>query len=365
MKKVLISVVIVAAVGLWFSFSGQRKTVRETPAAALSVHAVDAKAERLPFVYGTVGTVTALQKVVVQPQISGKLTKILFKEGDFVKKGDVIAEIDDAEPAAELSRVQANLTAVQARLREAEKNLKRLETLKQSGFASQKNWDEQTSLCVQLRAAVESGKAQVETARINKGYTKITAPISGRAGFKAADAGNIVSPATTIATIVQTDPVSVVFSLPQSLFSELENNENAVVEVKDGLSGAFWGQGKIAAVDNAFNPQSGTVRVRAVLDNKGEKMRDGQSAAIDFIYGENTENVVLPNKAVRPGLNGEFVFKIENGKAVVVPVQTGYRDAARTVVLSGVRTGDLIVADNFSRLKSGTPIEIAAAGGEQ
>lgn len=366
MKKSLILIfVFAAAAGFRFAPSVRRDAAGKTPDPVLSVRAVAAAAEKLPFAYGTIGTATALQKVVVQPQISGKLTAVLFKEGDFVKKGDLIAEIDDAEAAAELSRAEAELASANAALREAEKNLKRLALLKKSGYASQKSWDAQTSLCDRLRAAVQSAEAQTEAARINMGYTKIAAPVSGRAGFKNVDAGNVVTPAASIATIVQTNPMSVVFSLPQRVFSKLENSEKAVVEVKDGLSGAFYGRGKITAADNAFDPQNGTVKLRAVLDNRDEKMRDGQSVAVNLIYGENTENVVLPNKAVRPGLNGEFVFKIADGKIAVVPVQTGYRNETRAVVLSGVRKGDLIATDNFSRLKNGTPVEIAKEGDER
>ena len=227
MKKTLIFIFVAAVCGLYrmLCVKQDEPQVQNTP---LSVHVIAAAPAKVPFAYGTVGTTDALQKIDVRPQISGKLTEILFKEGGLVKKGDLIAKIDDAESKATIVRADAELAANQAKLREAEKNLKRLAQLKKSGFASQKSWETQKSLCAQLRAAVKSGKAQAEIARVNDGYTRITAPISGRIGFKNADAGNVVFTDEIIASIVQTDFMSVVFSVPQTLFPQLENNTRAL-----------------------------------------------------------------------------------------------------------------------------------------
>lgn len=358
MKKYLILVIIAI---LFVSFFLLNKKERQPEdVSKVPVHAISAVPEKIPYKYNTIGTVVPLQEVVVQPQISGKLTDILFNEGDTVAQGDVIAKIDEASAEAELDRTEAELAANQAKLHEAETNLKRYKQLRKSSIISQKALEEYESACEQLRASVMSSKAQMEIAQINYEHTKITAPISGRIGLKNINKGNIVSVSDNkgIATIIQISPISVVFSLPQRLFPVLAHNRNAVVEIVDNSLGEKLSEGKIAAFDNTINEQNGTIRIRANFDNNDAELWPGQSVNVNLLYGRNTDNIVLPKKVVRPGLDGSYIFKFTEGKAEVTPVKTGYEDENNIVILSGIGIGDTVITDGFSRLTNGTPVQL-------
>ena len=358
MKKYLILLPLLALFSFYAINRENQKTLPQE--ASVPVHTIMAKALPIPFVYNTIGTVVPLQEVTVRPQISGKLVNILFKEGDLVPEGTVIARIDDASAEAELDRTEAELAVNQAKLDEAENNLKRYRQLRKSSIISQKALEEQQFLCEQLRAAVKSDKAQVEIAQINYNHTQITAPISGRIGLKNINKGNLVSVSDTggIATIIQLSPISVVFSLPQQLLYILENSEQSKVEAVDSSSGQKLGTGRITAVDNAVNPQNGTIRIRAEFVNDGNKLWPGQSVTVNLFYGQNKDNVVLPARAIRPGLGENYAFRVTDSKAEIVPIRSGYHNDKSVVVLSGVSIGDMIITDNFSKLKNGTPVEI-------
>lgn len=358
MKKYLVLlIVLILFMPLLFL---NKKEAYVSAASAVAVHTVTAAPQPLPYKYNTIGTVVPLQEVVVQPQVSGKLTDILFNEGDMVTEGRIIAKIDDASAEAELDRTEAELAVNQAKLHEAETNLKRYKQLRKGSVVSQKALEESESVCRQLRAAVMSSKAQVEIARINYDHTKITAPISGRIGLKSVNKGNIVSASDNrgIATIVQISPISVIFSLPQRLLSVLAHNQNAVVEIIDNTSGEKLSEGKVSAFDNTINEQNGTVKIRANFDNNNEKLWPGQSVNVNLIYGQNKYHIVLSNKIVRPGANGSYVFKFSGGKAEIVPVETGYSDENNIVILSGIKAGDMIITDGFSALTDGTPVKL-------
>lgn len=358
MKKYLILFIVLISV---ISFLCMNKKEPQIPVVSkVAVHAVAAVAKLLPYKYSTIGTVVPLQEVVVQPQISGKLTDILFNEGDMVKEGGIIAKIDDASAEAELDRTEAELAINQAKLHEAETNLKRYKQLRKSSVVSQKALEEYESLHEQLQAAVMSSKAQVEMARINYEHTKITAPISGRIGLKNVNKGNMVSVSDNrgIATIVQISPISTVFSLPQRLLPLLAQNKDASVEIIDSTSEEKLNEGKVAAFDNTVDEQNGTIRIRANFENNNEKLWPGQFVSVNLIYGQNNRHIVLPNKVVRPGINGSYVFRFSDGTAEIVPVETGYSDEDNIVILSGIQEGDMIITDGFSALTDGTPVKL-------
>lgn len=359
MKKYLSLFVAVVAVLLFFY--NNKKVESVSGVTPVSVSAITATAKPLLYKYNTVGTVAPLQEVVVQPQISGKLEDVLFNEGDMVTEGAVLAKIDDAQPQAELERAQAELAVNQAKLQEAENNLKRYKQLRKVSVVSQKALEEYESAYKQLQAMVESGKAQVKSAQINYDHTKIAAPISGRIGLRKVDKGNIVSMSDNaeIATIVQMSPISVIFSIPQNLVPVLAHNNNTVVEICDNASGKIIAKGKVAALDNAINKQNGTLQIRAEFDNSDEKLWVGQFVNVSVIYGQNKHNVVLPNKVVRSGVNGSYVFKFSDGKALVALVETGYGDENNVVIESGIKEGDIIITDGFSALTNGMSVKVA------
>lgn len=357
MKRFLITFCILAA-GTAIIIFCHPAPAPQTTDAALPVHTIVAAPQDLPFAYNTIGIVSPLQEVSVKPQISGKLVNILFQEGDFVSEGDIIAKIDDATPKAELDRTQAELAANQAKLTEAEANLQRYRKLHTSSIVSQKTLDEYEALYRQLKATVAGNRAQVKIAEISYNHTNITAPISGRIGLKHINRGNIVSTAEEIASIVQISPISVIFSIPQQLFSAVHHNSATTVEIADNASGTILSKGSISSMDNTIDPQSGTINIRANFNNEQENLYPGQSVAVKLIYGNNHTDIVLPANIVRPGLDGNFVFVAVDGKARITPVKIGYKDEDNIVIISGIKENDRIITDNFSKLDNGMPLKL-------
>lgn len=353
-KKYLLVLIAGVLCGAWY-LSGQKP---EQPAVAevAEIHTITAKVKEIPYLYRTIGRAEALQEVLVKPQISGRLTDILFKEGDTVREGDIIAVIDEASAEAELDIAEAELTVNLSKLHEAEINFKRYKKLHNSAVVSQKVLEEKQALYEQLQAAVKSSRGQLEIAQINYQHTKITAPISGVIGFRNINRGNLVTTGSVIVKIVQVSPMSVVFSVPQQYAPFLKKNQT--VDVFDGVTGAKLGTGTVSARDNAVNQTNGTLRVRAILANESQTLIAGQPVAVALQYGENKDYPVLPDKTVRPAENGRFVFKITGNKAVVVPVVTGYQGEGETVVLKGVSVGEIIAADGFERLAPGTRVRL-------
>ena len=366
MKKYEILLLVIALGWGVFHYAFDTKPAA-APEVKTTVSVLKAAPRKIQYAYNTVGTVVPLQEAVIRPQISGKLTEILFNEGETVAKGTVIAKIDDASVAAELDRAKAVLSSDKAKLHESETNLKRYRQLRKESVVSQKQLEEIESLFEQSRAAVMSSEAEVEKAAVSYKHATITAPVSGRIGLKNVTEGNIVSAAdgTEIATITQIAPISVVFALPQQLFGALAQTGEAFVEVFDNASKNKLDTGKITAFDNAIDKQNGTIRARADFENHSEKLWPGQSVAVRFVYGLNRDKIVLPQKLIRPGLDKSYVYKYMNGAAKIVPIDTGYTNDVETVVISGVEDGDMIIADNFSKLTDGTPVEVAPQGLEK
>lgn len=323
-----------------------------------TVSTLVAEIKKIPFTYKTVGIAAPLQEVNVRPQISGKITKIFFDEGTFVQKNEIIAQIDDATPKAELAKAQAEQAVTQAKFNEAEKNLVRYRKLSKNSVVSQKTLEEQESLFNQLAASLSAEKAQIETMQTTLNHTKITAPISGRIGLIQTHEGNLIAEndSVGIAKITQISPLSVVFSLPQKLFYTLQHTDTSSVEIYDDDNN-FIESGKISAYDNSADSQTGTVNVRAIFANAKQNIWPGQTLGIRFLYGQNTKHVVLPNGVIRPGSEGSYVFKLEKEKVVITPISVDYKNDEDSVVTSGIEVGDIIVCNNFSRLKNGLPVK--------
>lgn len=188
------------------------------------MHIITAEIKKIPFTYKTIGTAAPLEEVTVRLQISGKLLKLLFKEGDFVKKGDLLAQIDDATAQTGLNMAVAELASASAQFNEAETNLDRYRKLQKNSVVSKKMLEEQESLFEQAQATVDSAKSQIDAAQINLDHTNIYAPVSGRIGLIKKHEGNLVAENDSegIVQIVQVSPISVIFSLPQQFFLHLK-----------------------------------------------------------------------------------------------------------------------------------------------
>lgn len=358
------------------AYSGTAQTQQQPPAPPpVPVSTVTAERRDIPHETEAVGTVESLQDVVVRSQVDGILTRLHFAEGDLVRRGQLLATIDDRPQRAALEAARAQLARDAAQLRAAELDLARYQSLVARNAISQQMVDQQRAQTDQLRATVRLDTANVDTARVNLSYTRIVSPVSGRAGIRRVDAGNLVrtGDADGIVSVAQVNPISIVFPVPQTRLAGLRasarDTQGAVVEAYDSDGNGLLGTGRITAFDNALDTRTGTGRVRAQFENGAERLAPGAFVAVRMRTGLTPGAVVLPAVAVRPGVEGHFVYRVTNGTARRVPVTLGYTNDEVAVVTRGIVPGNVIVRDGFSRLRDGAKVAIAttgaAAGGGQ
>lgn len=317
-----------------------------------------------------IGSVESLHAVTLRPQVEGVLAEVRFREGQDVRRGELLARIDDREYAAALLRAQADLASNRAQLVAGEQDLARYRTLLEEEAISLQTVEQQTAATARLQAAVKSSEAALATAQVQLSYTRITAPVSGRVGLRRVDPGNLVRTSDTegLVTVTQLDPISVIFSLPQEQLSRLHpllQGEVAPVTAFDRDNGTALAQGRLATVDNQVDPTTGMVRLRAEFANKDGRLWPGQFVAISLRTGAQPAALVVPTQAVRQGLKGSFAFRVREDKAELVPLEVGYQDDEIAIIAKGLAAGDRIVVDGHSRLKPGTAVKAAEnkAGG--
>lgn len=360
-----LAVIVLLAWWLWPSAAAAPPAPPPVPVGLATVEQRD-----VPQWTKGIGSVESLHAVTLRPQVEGVLAEVRFREGQDVRRGDLLARIDDREYAAALLRAEADLASNRAQLVAAEQDLERYRKLLEEEAISLQTVEQQTATTARLRAAVKSSEAAVATAQVQLSYTRITAPVGGRVGLRRVDPGNLVrtSDAEGLVTVTQLDPISVIFSLPQEQLSRLHpllQGEAAQVTALDRDNGTALAQGRLATVDNQVDPATGMVRLRAEFANKDGRLWPGQFVAISLRTGAQPAALVVPTQAVRQGLKGPFAFRVRDDKAELVPLEVAYQDDEIAIIAKGLAAGDRIVIDGHSRLKPGTAVKAAEnkAGG--
>lgn len=358
---IILIVLLLAFVILRALFGGGEKP---KPDRTVPVQVVRAERRDVPHGIDAVGTVQSLQAVVVRTQVDGILTHLLFREGDLVARGQVLATIDDRALRASLAAAQAQLARDRAQLHLAELDLQRYSELLERDAIARQTVDQQRAQVAQMRAAVALDRANISAAQVNLSFTRITAPVSGRVGIRQVDQGNRVrtSDANGIVTVAQVDPISIIFPVPQTVLGQLQANAGQpgakVVEALDRETHRPLGEGTITAIDNQLDVTSGTARVRAQFANARGSLTPGAFVAVQVRTGFSPNAIVLPAPVVRPGVEGPFVYRVEKGTARRVPVETSFTNDKLAVITRGVSAGDVIVSDGYSRLRDGAKVAI-------
>jgi multidrug efflux system membrane fusion protein len=341
---------------------------RRAPAGseqAVPVLAAEAKAMDVPVYLQGVGTVQAFNTVTVRAQVDGKLVKVAFQEGQEVKKGDLLAQIDPAIYQAQLGQAEAKKAQDEAQLANARLDLVRYTRLAQQVYGSQQQADTQRALVAQLEAQTKSDQAAIDSAKTYLGYTSITAPIDGRTGIRLVDEGNIVhaADATGIVVIAQLHPISVVFTLPQQHLAAINKAASAGSLPVDALGGdnrTVLDSGKLQVVDNQVDQTTGTIKLKGTFPNAQLQLWPGQFVNVRLLIDTRRGAIVVPSAAVQQGPNGAFVYVVgKDGKAAIRPVTIAQQDEARAVVASGLQSGETVVTSGFVRLTEGTSVTIA------
>ena len=333
-----------------------------------TVRVATAQTGDMPITLDALGTVTSLATVTVHSQVSGKLLDIGFKEGQFVKAGDYLAQVDASPFQATLSQYQAQLAKDESAFSQAQSDLARYQTLKSQNSISLQQVDDQTFLVAQDKAAMAADQAQIDAANLNIGYAHIVAPISGRLGLRLVDVGNYVTAgdSTGIVVIAQISPISVAFSIPEAnlpqVAARLKAGAKLPVDVLDRANLKTIASGELETYDNAIDTTTGTIKLRAIFENADGSLFPNQFVNVRLRVDTLAGAVLVPSAAVQIGTNGNFVYAVgDDSKVSVHPITVGPSDTGRIAILTGLAAGDRVVIDGVDRLRDGVKVVVSEA----
>ena len=309
------------------------------------------------------GSVSPLATVTVRPQVSGTIVRIDFQEGSMVKAGDVLTEIDPRPFQAALDQAKGQLVRDTALLANARVDLSRFQALWDQKAISQQVRDTQAALVKQDEGIVESDKANVQTAAINLGYTKVTSPIAGRAGIRQVDVGNLVQAGQTsqIVVVTQLQPISILFSLPEDdlaqVMQQVNQGAKPAVEAYDRSQTTKLATGVLSAVDSQIDTTTGTVKMRAMFDNTDNALFPQQFVNVHLRVLTLHDQTSVPAAALQRGAQGSFVYAVNKDSTVSMrTIKTGVTDGDKVQVIQGLKPGDVVVVDGADRLRDGSEV---------
>jgi multidrug efflux system membrane fusion protein len=318
------------------------------------------------------GTITPLATVTVRPQVSGILTKIAFEEGQLVKAGQFLAEIDPRPYQAALDQAKGNLRRDLALLADAKLDLKRFEELIKEDSVAQQQLDNQRALVDQYSGMIESDQAAVQNAQINLQYTHIVSPVAGRVGLRQVDQGNYVTTGETtgIVVVTQLQPISAIFAVPEdnvsALMQRLQQGATLTAEAYDRGNSTKLAEGQVKNLDNQIDTTTGTIKLRALFDNKDGRLFANQFVNIKLVVNVLRDQTVIPGAAVHrgapDGVAGTFVYLVNpaESKVSVRAITLGAIDGERVAVTKGLTPGDVVVTEGGDRLRDGAPVLLPA-----
>jgi multidrug efflux system membrane fusion protein len=374
-------VLVVAAVGYFFFDQALRDKARAAVApsgpAGIPVTVAVAEAKDVPVYIRGLGTVQAYKTVSVKTRVDGQIVKVDFHEGQDVKEGDLLFQIDPRPYQAALDRAAAAKQRDEAQLEGAQLDLERYGKLIGSGYQSRQSYDQQKATVDGLKAAISGDQAAIDTAKLNLVYAEVRAPIDGRTGQRLVDLGNLVqtSQNTTLVSITQIKPIFVNFTVPQ-----YANHNLRKTQAKEALTAYAYSaddtyklaEGKVTLVDNQIDTATGTLRLKATYENKDEQLWPGQFVSVRLQLATRKDAITVPQRAVMQGANGPYGYIVKADNTVerrqfeVAANQDGI-----AVITKGVALGEKVVADGQYRLTDGARVRVdkptatSAPAGEQ
>ena len=382
----IVAILAVVAIGAWLAWGW---THTSSPAAVAAkekagkgrgrfavdpnrvqpVTAVPARIGDVNVVQTALGTVTAARTATVRPRVDGLLQNIAFTDGQLVKPGQVLAEIDPAPFSVALEQAEGQLARDRAQLENAKVDLARYQGLLKQDSIAEQQVDQQAALVKQLEGTVKMDQAAVDNARLQLSYTHITAPIGGRLGLRQVDAGNMVhaSDQNGLVVITQVQPIGVLFTIPQDVLPEvlahMRKGEKLPVEAWDRDQKEMLDRGMLVSTDNQIDVTTGTVKLKAEMPNPQYKLFPNQFVNVRMVVDTLHGAVVVPSAAIQRNTQGVFVWIVrDDGTVTQRPVQTGPTEGMDTAVTSGVKPGERVVTDGVDRIREGAKVDVVVPG---
>lgn len=333
---------------------------RPTPVAVAAAASGD-----VDIVLSALGTATPMKTVVVKSRVQGELVRVHFQEGEWVKEGQLLAEIDPRAFQVQLAQAEGQYARDKAQLENAKVDLERYRGLVAQDSAPKQQLDTQAALVRQYEAALKVDQSQIDNARLQLAYARITAPTSGRVGLRQVDPGNMVtgSEANGLVVITQLQPITVLFTVPQdnvpAVMKRAQSGERIPVEAWDRAQQTRLASGELASVDNVIDPATGTVKLKARFANADGALFPNQFVNVRMKLDTLRGAVVIPSAAVQRGSQGMFVYVVKPDRTVTLrSVKLGPADGPRVAVSEGLAVGESVVVDGVDRLREGAKVEV-------
>ena len=375
MKKILwlIGLLLLGGAGYW---AWQRPAAEPAAPAGkpgagrpFPVQAVVVKPGDIDITLAALGTVTARNTVTVKPRVDGQLVRINFREGERVKAGEVLAEIDSRPFQAQLDQVSGQLARDQALLANARLDLERYRGLLAKDSIAKQQVDVQEAQVRQYEGVVKADQALVDSAQLQLSFTKVTAPLAGRLGLRQVDVGNMVrsSDAAGLVVITQTQPINVLFTIPSDnlspVVSRLRAGESLTVEAFERDGKAKLASGHLQTVDNQIDTATGTVKLKAEFANADDRLFPNQFVNVRLRVETRKEALLIPLAALQRGTKGSFVYVVGPESAVSVrPVVPGPASGDVVAIEQGLAAGEQVVTDGLDKLREGAKVEVTTPG---
>jgi multidrug efflux system membrane fusion protein len=348
--------------------AGVPRAAAQTPGQAIPVTAGTVAVEDVPVFLHGIGTVQAYNTVAIKSRVDGQIVKINFKEGEEVKVGDPLFQIDPRPYQAALETAQAAKEKDEAQLAGAQLDLDRYQKLLGPGWQTKQSYDQQKATVEQFQAAIKGDAAQIQNAKLNLGYADIRSPIDGRLGAKLVDVGNLVhaNDNTPLVMIAELKPIFVSFTLPQETLDDIqENNKKAplVVRASSGDGKKELAQGKLTLIDNMIDQATGTIHLKARFDNNDERLWPGEFVNLRLILSTHKGVATVPQQTVQVGPNGYYAYVIKPDNTVERrAVEVASMQDGLAVISKGLTPGEKVVVDGQYRLTEGARVNPTTAG---
>jgi multidrug efflux system membrane fusion protein len=367
---IMLLTVCLIAIGAYVFFIKQEEAARKkqtSPAPGVQVVAVAAKKSDMGVYLTGLGSVTPVNTVTVKTRVDGQLMEVLFREGEIVSLGELLARIDSRPFEVQLTQAEGQMARDMAQLKNAQVDLERFRVLWKQDSIPKQQLDTQEALVRQLEGAIKTDQGQIDSAKLNLIYCQITAPVSGRVGLRLVDPGNIVhaSDVSGLVVITQLQPITVVFPIPEDslpqVFNRFKTGARLPVEAYDREMRQRLAVGFLLTIDNQIDPSTGTVRLKAIFPNEKSELFPNQFVNARLLVEVRRGATVVPTSAIQRGPQGTFVYVVRTDHtATARPVTIGEVQEGEASIKAGLSPGELVVVDGADRLREGSRVELRA-----